>query len=305
LIAGLMVLGALIFLVVKIIEARRTSRWPQVHGRIIKSGMEARYEQRIDEATSVKNVAAVEYEFSVLGKKWNGNRVNVFGDSSSADAAATLARYSVGAMVLIHYDPTNPSNCVLEQELPKDFGKGCAFSLAILAVVIGAVIFVSMNAPHWIEIYKPGPRFFFAFAASGFGLMLLTFFFGIRRISIEARSWPIVQGKIVSSGTESYNKVDDRRMRTYYTAAVEYAYSVQGANYRSRQIALSVASAGSESSAMATAARYRVGETVEVRYDPNKPENAALELGGNFHWIIFAVAILCFALAVFASGAFN
>jgi uncharacterized protein DUF3592 len=141
----------------------------------------------------------VEYEFTVQGRKWRGNRISVGEDAGGANLEATLQRYPVGATATVYYDPKNPSNCVLECELPKGFGKGCAVLLAIAAVIIGVIWYFVVNGSRLVDTYLPN---------------VPPFFFVSRRMSKQAQSWPVVSGTIVSSSVESYEKYEDGRRTT-------------------------------------------------------------------------------------------
>src|SRR5215212_9118709 len=119
--------------VAKMLEVRRASGWSTAVGRIVKSGTAAAHHRSAGEATTVKTVPAVEYEFSVGSRKVRGNRIGIGGDSGGADTEATLRRYTVGAAVTVYYDPANPKNCVLERGVPEGVGKG-------LLIIVGFVI---------------------------------------------------------------------------------------------------------------------------------------------------------------------
>jgi hypothetical protein len=161
------------------------------------------------------------------------------------------------------------------------------------------------NATGLIEWRLPHAKAPVVVFAACFGLAVLWFFFASRRMSKAAADWPFVPGKIVSSGTESYEKIEDGRSTTYYVPAVEFAYRVHGIEYRSRQIKRAISISGSQSYAERVAARYPQGSSVEVHYDPGDPTNAALENPTGYNWLLLIVALACFGIAVFASGAFN
>lgn len=98
---------------VKLIEVRRAAAWPSAMGRIVRSeSEEERHTNEADQVT-VTSVAVVEYQFTVAGRPWRGNRVSL-GEALSTDA--TLARYPVGRVVEVFYDPADPGNCVLERD---------------------------------------------------------------------------------------------------------------------------------------------------------------------------------------------
>jgi hypothetical protein len=302
-----MVVLVTVMIVVKLIESRSASHWPQTTAKILKCGTEARHHQFSGEATTVTNVPVVEYVFSANGRAWRGNRISIGDDTGGAHTEATLARFPVGATVPVFYDPADPAHCVLIRDgMPKGAGKGCAIALVMLAAIGAGLYFFSGTALKYLEGHLPNSdRAPFVLAAAGFGLLTLLFFFAARRNSKKAATWPSVRGTIVSSGVESYDKREDGRTTTYYTAAVEYAYQVHGVEYHSRQINLGVTTSGSQAGAAKAAARYPQGAAVDVHYDPENPSSAALENPTGYTWLLLGAALFCFAVAAFAGGLFN
>ncbi len=98
---------------------------------------------------------AVEYEFSVGGRKVRGNRIGIGEDSGGADTEATLRRYTVGAAVTVYYDPANPKNCVLERGVPEGVGKGLAIIVGFVIAFVGVVYWLATGAPRLVEHHYP------------------------------------------------------------------------------------------------------------------------------------------------------
>jgi hypothetical protein len=300
------VIGALIVIVlVKVAESRRASAWPQAGGRILRSGIETRHHDT-DEGTSVSQVPAIEYEFSVGGVRYVGIRVGIGEREDGTELAAMLQRYPVGATVMVHYDPKDPKNCVLEPKLPEGLGKGCFALLAIAAVFVAGIYWLATRGPAFVMHYFPKAQAPFVLAATGFSAVTLLFFFAMWRRAREAAHWPVANGQIVLSTTQSFRKTDsDGDSTIRHAPAVEYAYRVNGIEYRSRQIKLDTTVSGSQRYAAKVAARYPVGGSVEVRYDPKDPSSAALEAQSRAYWLILLVAIIVFGIAVMATGVFS
>jgi hypothetical protein len=289
---------------VKMLEVRRASAWTTAAGRVVKSSTQARRHGFAGEATTVTTVPLVEYEFSVGGSTFRGNRISIGEDSGGANTEATLRRYPVGTVVSVYYDPDNPGNCVLEREIPKGVGKGLFFLLAFVAAVIAGIYYLATNGSRLLSQLpdsidnKP-----FVIIAACFGLVVLLFFIASYRRSRRAADWPLVRGKVLQSGSEQVRSNDsDGRTRTTYAPVVEYRYSVNGVDYVSRQIKLGIVMSSSQSYATKVAARYPKGSDVDVHYDPANPSSAALENPSGFYWLLLAVALGCFALAARAGG---
>jgi hypothetical protein len=291
--------------VVKLLEVRRAATWSRTAGRVVKSTVETRHRET-DDGTTATNEPAIAYEFSVLGQKYRGVRIGIGEDTGGANTEATLARYPVGAVVTVYYDPRNPNDCVLERELPQGMGKGCAALVAIFALIIAVVAYISTGGYEFVASHIPDKSNApFVMAITCFGAVTLLFFFAARRASSEASRWPAVSGTVLESGVETFHDTSDSSTRTSYRPAVEYSYRVNGREYRSRQIKLNVKTGGSETFARKAAQAYPVGKKVEVHYEPGNPGNAALENPTGMMWIILIAALACFAIAAWAAGFFS
>ena len=301
-VAGPITVMLLAMLAHKLLQARRAAAWPQAAGRITRSEVAARHRQHSDRPTEVINEPAIEYEFTANGAKYTGTRISIGEDSGGANTEATLARYPVGATVMVHYDPADPGNCVLEREVPKGVAKGCLAILAVLAVLGYGIYRFGGTALTFLEARMGEDSSHIFLIAGGAGLFLLLMFIGSRKSAKQGRSWPSVRGKIVQSGTESYREQVNHRSVVRYAPVVEYAYAVNGHEFRSRQLRLLAVQMGhSQAGAEKIASRYPEGREVEVHYDPANPGNAALEKP-NAPWFLLVLALICFGVAVYVSG---
>jgi hypothetical protein len=299
------IIALIVMVLVKMAQSRNASAWPQAGGRILKSGVETRRSET-DDGTTVSQVPAIEYEFSVGGIKYVGTRIGLSETTSGAELAERLQRYPVGATVMVYYDPKNPKNCVLEPTLPEGLGRGCLALLGIAAAFVAGVYWLATQGTTFVMRHFPKAQAPFVVVATGFSALTLLFFFAMWRRARQAAHWPVANGQIVVSTTQSFRKTDsDGDITIRHAPAVEYAYRVNGIEYRSRQIKLDTTISGSQRYAAKVAARYPVGRNVEVRYDPKDPSNAALEAQSRAYWLILLVAIIVFGVAVMATGVFN
>ena len=92
-----------------------------------------------------------------------------------------------------------------------------------------------------------------------------------------SRSWPTASGRVVSSALDTQTV----RGGTFYYPDVSYEYEVGGRNWRASGIRFGGYPAGAQDVAERELARYPVGASVEVIYDPGRPEIAALERRAN------------------------
>ncbi|WP_448250574.1 DUF3592 domain-containing protein [Thalassotalea agariperforans] len=89
--------------------------------------------------------------------------------------------------------------------------------------------------------------------------------------------WPIVKGKIITSESDYYVNPSSRNG---YIPTVRYKYTVDQMDYESERIDFSLnQSAGNKEYSKSFTKKYRVGSSVEVRYNPNSPGLSTLETG--------------------------
>jgi len=291
--------------IAKMLEVKRASGWSTAVGRIVKSGTAAAHHRSAGEATTVKTVPAVEYEFSVGGRKVRGDRIGIGGDSGGADTEATLRRYTVGAAVTVYYDPANPKNCVLERGVPEGVGKGLLIIAGFVIAFVGVVYWLATGAPLVVARLYPHANVPVVIIAASMGVLMLLFFIASWMLSRRAGNWPLARGTVLSSGTEKVTKDSDGRRSVTYAPAIEYAYRVNDVDYVSRQVKLGVTLSASQSYAAGVASRYPKGAVIDVHYDPANPSNAALENPAGTRWFLLAIAAALFSLAAHQAGAFS
>lgn len=290
-----------------VVETRQAASWTSTAGRVVRSEIESRRHQFQGEPEKVENVPAVEYEFEARGRTVRGRRISIGDDSGGENTEATLARYPVGAAVTVYYDPDDPKNSALERDGLKSVPVfGCLVALAMLALAVAGVYAMAAYGPDFVRAYFPkAGNAEFAVAMTGFGLLALLFFLGIRRMALQAMGWPTVRGQVVRSEVETFRKTEKGgRTTTSHRPVVEYVYPVRGREYRGNQITLMVQVSGSEMFAQKIRARYPAGAAVTVRYDPANPGNAALEISGGASWLPLVIAAVSFALAAWQLGLF-
>ena len=291
--------------IAKMLEVRRAAGWSTAVDRIVKSSTAAEHHRSAGEATMVKTMPAVEYEFSVGGRKVRGDRIGIGEDSGGANTEATLRRYTVGAAVTVYYDPANPKNCVLERGVPEGVGKGLAIIAGFVIVLVGAIYWLATDAPRLVERQYPHANVPVVIIAASMGVLMLLFFIASWRLSRRAADWPLARGTVLSSGTETLEKHSNGRRTVTHAPAIEYAYRVNDVDYVSRQIKLGVTMAASPSYAAGVASRYPEGAVIDVHYDPANPSNAALENPTGTRWFVLGIAAALFVLAAHQAGAFS
>ncbi len=310
------------------IKIHRAKNWLQVQGRIARSKLAVRRPPEGNEIGTAVNVPDVAYTFSVRGQSYQGKRVSL-GDISGRFAEEAVRRYPVGATVAVFYDPNDPTDCVLERGLvvgaPAVAGShpaagvtsaatpaaqkaalgGCVPGLAVLAVLGAGGYWLATGGVQELQAAMPRAEVPVMLCAIGFGLVTLLFFIGYRRRLMRANAWPVVPGQVTVSRVEERAATGDGSNRRSYAAVIEFRYEVGDLHFSSRQVALGLTTSGSRSAAEKVVARYPLGATVEVHYDPANPSEAALENPTGLSWLLFGIAIACFGVALYASRIFR
>ncbi len=121
-------------------KAQLSQNWPATQGQITNSHVSRSVDTDSDGSTSTMYSAQVAYTYQVGGQAYSGHNIG-FGFnpsySNQSKAQATAARYSVGSPVSVYYDPSNPSDAVLERQAS---GSNVSMILGIIFIVIGVCL---------------------------------------------------------------------------------------------------------------------------------------------------------------------
>ncbi len=127
------------------------------------------------------------------------------------------------------------------------------------------------------------------------GLGVSIWGFKLLRRAQATRSWPTTSGIVNSSQVGEWQDSDGDDL---YGAMVEYGYTVGDASHRAHQICLGQSQSSIRATHEKLVARYPVGESVTVYYDPECPSEAVLEPGVRFGAclpLLFGVCMTGFA----------
>ncbi len=119
-----------IAVLVKQAEVKRAAAWTKTTARIVRSEMakETRFDKQVE-------VPKVEFEYTVKFHRFRGDRVSL---GEYVSGAQVLERYRVGASVPAYVNPEDPTEAVLERDLPKFFGAIWPFVGALFALIAAA-----------------------------------------------------------------------------------------------------------------------------------------------------------------------
>jgi hypothetical protein len=101
-----------------------------------------------------------------------------------------------------------------------------------------------------------------------------------RRMAAAALRWPVAEGVVLAAEVVKRTSKSDDEFDSYLPK-LRYAYTVDGIRYEGDVIRIGLADLGyvNETQARDHMARYPVGAAIAVRYDPQHPHGAVLEIG--------------------------
>ena len=292
----------LVAAIYKTLQVRAASQWPSTPGKVVISNSEVREVKVLDSERESghkfeqRNFANITYEYSVRGQKLSNNRVSIGEDLGNFQVAETIAKYPVGAMVMVCYNPLHPREAVLERDLPKGLW-GCLgiATVIVLAIVFGSAIGLKRMS-EFVSARLVNPQMSVPVVAlAAFGLVAALFALVLRQQAVRARSWPVVPGTIKLSGLDEYRAAPSdsgRTGATMYERKVSYAYRFKDVAYTSVH--------GSFSSNSRTTSRWVLrlfgmdfvdGAGVKVWVNPDNPSEATLDPRAPFGWLLWLVAL--------------
>ena len=294
----------------KYLQVRQASDWPSVIGKVVVSKSEVRKVKTFDDNAASgrgeeeRNFARIVYEYTVDGEKLRCERVSIGEDLGNFEVAETIAKYPVGTVVTVYFDPRHPDKAVLERDMPKG-----AFGCIVWMIVIGlGLTFGGLYGFNKlgelidkISVHPDNVKATIAFGT--FGTVVALFAFGMQRMAAKAKQWPVVQGKIVQSEVEEFDgKTDSGRSQTMYRSRISYTYRYNSIDYRGgNQTSGAQVVSNMQGFAKRALAKYPLGKTVQIWVNPQNPSEATLDPSARFVWIIWLSAIAILGVAVYAS----
>ncbi|WP_281492150.1 DUF3137 domain-containing protein [Desulfosarcina cetonica] len=130
------------------------------------------------------------------------------------------------------------------------------------------------------------------------GIVIAVFSYSAYQTSLASKSWPTVSGSIIRSEIEKRISTSGEGANKKKTVKeypkVTYQYLIDGKTYKSGKISFS-----STGNAKQVVARYPVGKSVPVYYNPEKPKQAVLIPGGSkFNYVPYFFSAFFLLLGV-------
>jgi hypothetical protein len=99
-------------------------------------------------------------------------------------------------------------------------------------------------------------------------------------VHLTTKDWLIVPGRVIEVSVRKGHALQgDSGNRDVYWPQWKYTYTVNGAEYRGHRERIDARLYGTEQEARDASQRLRVGDTVDVYFDPDDPRQSVLERG--------------------------
>jgi len=293
----------------------RVRRWPHANGRITASGLQPRRRRFSREETRIDNIPALSYEFTVAGKPHVGSRIGLNTEFAGVDVGALVARYPVGAVVAVYYNPARPDDCLLDPFANRGIAADLIKLFAPLGAIAAAIYYGGPLLANGVAARFPdanvGHAIFAGSAGLVFLLLLLWSFRARAPVAPPQRAAGVVTRAEVEEAVMPSN-VSSYGGGGYLVAVIEIAYSVAGQNYVLRTHVSKPFAIGAADAAKTKLAPYPIGAGVSVTYDRDNPSAAAFEGNPNaisvdstrtgYRVTALICALGCFAMALRALG---
>lgn len=294
----------------KYLEVRQASDWPSVIGKVVVSTSEVRKVKTFDDNAASgrgeeeRNFAKIIYEYTVDGEKLRGTRVSIGEDRGNFEVAETIAKYPVGTVVTVYFDPRHPEQAVLERDAPQGVF-GCVIWMVVIGLGLTFGGFYGFEKLgefiDKVSIKPDNAKATIAFGA--FGTAVALFAIAIHRMAAKQRAWPTVEGRIVQSEVDAFRgRTDSGKPQTMYRSRISYAYRYNNIDYRgNNQTSGSQVTSNMQSFAKRAVARFPVGKKVKVYVNPDNPSEATLNPSAWYVWLLWIVAFAVWGVAYYAS----
>lgn len=114
----------------------------------------------------------------------------------------------------------------------------------------------------------------------------------------ESAAWPSTVGTITGSTiAESVSTSDDDNI-THYRPVITYTYQIAGVSYESKRLMFGAVESGSNKNAQAVVARYPIGASVPVYYNPLDAKEAVLERQSKSSSVMLILGIVFLVMAL-------
>lgn len=129
------------------------------------------------------------------------------------------------------------------------------------------------------------------------GVAVLIYGIGLVLDARNAAHWPDTTARVVRADAQVVGREKDKRT---YAPDVAYTFAVEGRTYEGRRVTLVPRNYPQDFAVRAVLARYPVGGTARVFYDPRDPANCVLDRSTNgTEWAYPIGGVILVALGVY------
>jgi hypothetical protein len=300
----------------KWLEVRAAAEWPETTGKVVVSTSETRKVKTFDDdrqdmerdggrGEEERNFAKIVYEYQVSGQKMRASRVSIGEDLGNFEVAETIARYPVGKVVTVYYNPRTPREAVLERDVPKGMF-GCVAWFVVIAVFGTLLTFFGFNqlTEYARQLLVNPNNSPIVVGLAAMGTVAFLFALALHRQANVARGWPKVTGRITRSEIDEFEGrlTPKSTLTTLYRPLISYAYEFNGIKYSGDELSLGgKVTANTPSFAKKQVAKFPIGKTIEVHVNPQNASEAVLKPAPAHAWVLWISAGLFLAGAWFIS----
>ncbi|MDP3547158.1 MAG: DUF3592 domain-containing protein [Phreatobacter sp.] len=263
-------------------EVRKASRWLPAPGRIVSSRVVQREVSAGEGRMEMRNFPAITFTYKVGNRTYRSDRYSIRENLGNTDVAETLAKFRKGAEVTVFYDPDDPSQAVIERDMPEGAFQALSLVAALIVVGAAALVFGTTDIVRWLRPHMPEPgQAGMAVVLAAMGLIALRMGFMLRGQVAASLRWHEARGRIGTSGIEEVEMTPRDSSwtgRRGFRSRVIYSFKVDGQTYGGDRIAFGAKASSTVAGLISGAAdRYPAGSAVTVFYNPDNPAESVLE----------------------------
>lgn len=147
-------IGMLVKLMKNFSKARLSKNWRSTPGKIISSELDAQTTTDEDGYQTTTYIANIIFQYSVNNVSFECDCINFdYGmrTSNKHKQQSIVEQYPAGSQVMVHYDPDEPEQAVLEKRVNGVFTTIMVSAVFILIGVIVAVMSLGVNPPIFLK----------------------------------------------------------------------------------------------------------------------------------------------------------
>ncbi|MDA3894800.1 MAG: DUF3592 domain-containing protein [Desulfobacteraceae bacterium] len=121
--------------------AAESRAWPEAQGSITSSHVSKETSRDSEQRLRTTYYPNVAYQYQIAGRGYTGTRINFGGRTGGMEwvAQRTVDRYPAGKIIIVHYNPQEPTYAVLEAGIT--WGLILLFLMGVVFIAAGVLCF--------------------------------------------------------------------------------------------------------------------------------------------------------------------